>query len=121
MAVSKPIVSYIAHCSHLLSGLDLASAAREDEIRRVPESLEPSGNQPFLDVEELGELPLPAKKQSCLAEREDVRSGVSCLHQLMVTTAVAYVCTTSHIAASGLREGATLSAGAPKSGPQGFT
>jgi hypothetical protein len=60
MAAAEPIVSSIRRCGRLLSELDLVSAARKYEIRRVPESFEPSGNQPFLDFQELGELLLPA-------------------------------------------------------------
>jgi hypothetical protein len=59
---SDPLILFIGHCCGLLARLDELYAAHEHEIRRLPESFQPSGDQPYFDFQEISQLAFPAKK-----------------------------------------------------------
>ena len=71
MAGFDPAVCFIGPLRRVHGGIDLFSAARHYEIRRMPESFEPSGNQPFLDNQESGELLRPAEKPGRVSQCRD--------------------------------------------------
>ena len=92
MGAWDPLIPFIGPCRRLLAGLDKVYAAQEYEIWRLPESFQPSGNQPYFDVQEIGQLAFPAKQQRCFAERPGVHTGVCCAHRKMVHSAIVCVC-----------------------------
>lgn len=101
-AAADALFSFRGRCDRSLFGLDQIRAARGYEIWRMPESFEPSGKQPFLDVQELSQLLLAPKKQGSFAEDPDVRIVDSCAHARMMVTTITPVCSISYITSAGL-------------------
>lgn len=96
------LISFIGHCCTLLARLDEVYAAQEYEIRRLPESFQPAGNQPYFDVQEFSQLLFPANKQRCFAERAGLHRGGSSAHRTMVHSATVCVCAVPYITTSGM-------------------